>query len=122
MNYRIVEKNGVKYIEYVSVERQISSERDVLDLISISIENNIYILLLQVDAFSKDFINLKTGLAGMMLQKFINYHIKVAVILENEEKLNDRFKEMILEANKGSNFRTFKNIADAESWISKLSH
>jgi len=41
-------------------------------------------------------------------------------IIEDEEKLNERFKEMIMEANKGNHFRTFKNIADAEIWISKL--
>lgn len=28
---------------------------------------------------------------------------------------------MIMEANKGNDFRTFNNIRDAESWISKLS-
>ncbi|APQ98623.1 hypothetical protein RSJ3_1707 [Clostridium botulinum] len=56
----------------------------------------------------------------MVLQKFINYHIKVAVILENEEKFNDRFKEMIMESNKGNHSRTFKNIGDAEIWISNL--
>lgn len=32
MNYRVVEKNNKKYIECVSVERQICSEKDVLDL------------------------------------------------------------------------------------------
>jgi hypothetical protein len=53
----------------------------------------------------------------MVLQKFINYHVKVAIIMEDEENLNERFKEMILEANKGNHFRTFKSIDDAESWI-----
>lgn len=56
----------------------------------------------------------------MALQKFINYHVKVAVIIEDEEVYNYRFKEMIMEANKGNNFRTFKNIAEAERWILKL--
>ncbi|MFR1906061.1 MAG: DUF4180 domain-containing protein [Clostridium neonatale] len=68
----------------------------------------------------EDFFNIKTRLAGMALQKFINYHVKVAVIIEDEEVYNYRFKEMIMEANKGNNFRTFKNIAEAESWILKL--
>lgn len=120
MNYKVVEKNKKKYIECVSGERKLYSERDVLDFISICIENDVYTLVLYSDTFSEDFFNLKTGLAGMALQKFINYHIKVAVILENEEKFNDRFKEMIMESNKGNQFRTFKNIADAEIWISNL--
>ncbi|MFI8706016.1 DUF4180 domain-containing protein [Bacillus sp. NPDC077411] len=120
MNYRVMEKNNKKYIECVSVRRQICSEKDVLDFVGICAENDVYTLIFYVDAFSEDFFNLKTGLAGMMLQKFINYHIKVAVILENEEKLNNRFKEMIMEANKGNDFRTFKNMTDAENWISSL--
>ncbi|EPY2308010.1 DUF4180 domain-containing protein [Clostridium sporogenes] len=120
MNYRVVKKNNKKYIECISVEKQLSSERDVLDFIGICVENDIYKLVLHGDILSEAFFNLKTGLAGMVLQKFINYHIKVAVILENEEKFNDRFKEMIMESNKGNHFRIFKNIADAEIWISNL--
>lgn len=120
MNYRVVNKNNKKYIECISVERQLSSEQDVLDYISICMENELYTLMIDANVFSEDFFNLKTGLAGMVLQKFINYQIKVAIIIENEEKLNERFKEMILEANKGYNFRTFRNSADAEIWILNL--
>ncbi len=91
-----------------------------MNFIGICIENNVYTLIFYVDAFSEDLFNIKTCLAGMVLQKFINYYIKVAIILDNEEKFNDRFKEMLIEANKGNHFRTFKNISDAEIWISNL--
>lgn len=120
MNYRIIKKHNKKYIEFISLEKQLSSEQDILDIISICIENDAYIIILYVDTFSEDFFNLKTGLAGTILQKFINYHIKFAIILEDEEKVKGRFKEMIIESNKGNQFRTFKSIEDAEIWISKL--
>lgn len=121
MNYKIVNKNNNKYIEFASDLKKLSSEQDVVDCISICMENNIYTIMLHSNALSEDFFNLKTRLAGMALQKFINYHVKVAVIIEDEKMLNERFKEMIMEANKGNDFRAFKNIQDAESWISKLS-
>lgn len=120
MNYKVVNKNNYKYIEFVSDLSKLSSEQDVLDCISICMENGIYTIVLHSAVLSENFFNLKTGLAGMALQKFINYHVKAAVIIEDEEKLNERFKEMIMEANKGNNFRTFKNITDAETWISNL--
>lgn len=120
MNYKVVEKNNKKYIDCTLVDRKLCSEKDVLDFISICFENDIYILILYANTFCEDFFNLKTGLAGMALQKFINYQIKVAVILKDEDKFNERFKEMIYEANKGENFRTFRNIADAEIWISNI--
>ncbi|MDZ4975789.1 DUF4180 domain-containing protein, partial [Clostridium perfringens] len=87
---------------------------------SICMENDVYTIMLHSNVLSEDFFNLKTRLAGMALQKFINYHVKVAVIIEDEGRYNDRFKEMIMEAIKGNNFRTFNYIAEAEIWISKF--
>ena len=120
MNYRVVNKNNIKYIEFASEAWKLSSEQDVVDCISVCMENDIYTIMFTSNVLSEDFFNLKTRLAGMALQKFINYHVKVAVIIEDEEKLNDRFKEMIMESNKGNNFRTFKNVEEAENWIYKL--
>lgn len=117
MNYKVVTENNNKCIEFMPNKSKFSSERDVLDCISICMENDIYKVLLHSNVLSEDFFNLKTGLAGVTLQKFINYHVKSALIIENDEKLNVRFKEMILEANKGKDFRTFKNIDDAKTWI-----
>jgi hypothetical protein len=120
LNYRVVNKSNIKYIEFVSEAWKLSSEQDVVDCISICMENVVYTIMFPSNVLSEDFFNLKTRLAGMALQKFINYHVKVAVIIEDEERYNDRFKEMIMESNKGNNFRTFKNIGEAEIWISKL--
>lgn len=120
MNYRVVNRNNNKYIEFTSEVWKLSSEQDVVDCISICMENDVYTIMFHSNVLSEDFFNLKTRFAGMALQKFINYHVKVAVIIEDEERYNYRFKEMIMEANKGNNFRTFKNIVDAESWISNL--
>lgn len=117
MEYRVVNKNNNKYIEFSSDLKKLSSEQDVVDCISICMENDVYTIVLHSNVLSEDFFNLKTRLAGMALQKFINYHVKVAVIIEEVDKLNERFKEMIMEANKGSHFRTFRNIEDAEIWI-----
>ncbi|WP_160688445.1 DUF4180 domain-containing protein [Clostridium sp. C2-6-12] len=122
MNYRVVNKNNINYIEVISETWKLSSEQDVVDCISICMEKDVYTIIFPSNVLSEDFYNLKTKLAGMALQKFINYHVKVAVIIEDEVNYNDRFKEMIMEANKGSNFRTFKNIEEAEIWISKLRH
>ncbi len=120
MNYKIINKNNNKYIEFLPDFKKLSSEQDATHNISICMENDVYTIMIHSNLLSEDFFNLKTGLAGMSLQKFINYHVKVAIIIEEDKKLNDRFKEMIMEANKGNNFRTFSNTKDAEAWISKL--
>jgi PadR family transcriptional regulator, regulatory protein AphA len=96
------------------------SKQDALDLCVACIENNTNLLLLHAEILSDDFFKLKTGLAGQMLQKFVNFHVKVAVILPNEYKINGKFKELLAESNKGNDFRTFNNMAEAEKWLLNL--
>ncbi|MDZ4905247.1 DUF4180 domain-containing protein [Clostridium perfringens] len=113
MNYNIVEKIN----RYIEVKSPITCEADALDIIGLCISNDIQLLILRSEAITEEFINLKSGLAGMVLQKFMNYNIKVSAIIEDKNIINDRFAELIYELNKGNNFRVFNNIDDAESWI-----
>lgn len=113
MDYKIIEKMNKKYIE---IKQEILCESDVLDIIGICISNDIKMLVLREKAFSKEFINLKSGLAGIVLQKFMNYHIKVSAIID-KDKIEGRFKELVYELNKSSNFKVFNNSIDAENWI-----
>ncbi|MBU5308345.1 DUF4180 domain-containing protein [Clostridioides mangenotii] len=114
MNYKIVEKINKKYIE---VKKPFTCESDVLDVIGICISNDIKLLLLREEVFTEEFINLKQGLAGMVLQKFINYHIKVSATIEDISTIQGKFKELLNELNKSNDFRVFDNMKDAENWI-----
>ena len=120
MNYEVIKKENLVYIVCSNNEEPLRREEEATDYISKCWENDTNYLVFYDKALSDDFFNLKTRLAGMVLQKFMNYKIKVAVIIENEDRLNDRFREMILESNKGNDFRIFKDITEAENWILKL--
>ena len=113
MDYKIIEKMNKKYIE---INQVINTEEDVLEIIGICISNNTKLVILKEDAISDEFINLKSGLAGIALQKFINYHIKASAII-NKDKIEGRFKELVYELNKSNNFKVFDNSIDAENWI-----
>lgn len=108
MEYKINKK-------YIEVNEAITCESDVLDIISVCISNDIKLLMLREGALTEDFMNLRTGLAGVVLQKFMNYHIKVSAVIESE--IEGRFKELIYELNKTNNFRVFDSNIDAENWI-----
>ncbi|MCC3865214.1 DUF4180 domain-containing protein [Terrisporobacter petrolearius] len=114
MNYKIIDKTNTKYIE---VKQPVTCESDILDIIGICISNDIRLLLFKEETFTEEFFNLKLGLAGIALQKFINYNIKVSAIIEDNKKIDGRFGELIYELNRSNNFRVFNNIEDAENWI-----
>ena len=47
----------------------------------------------------------------------MNYNRKVSAIIEDENKIQGRFKELINELNKSITFRVFNNFKKAENWI-----
>lgn len=117
MDYQVVEVETKKYIECVPDGRPIASERDVLDLLAACGENDTNLLMIQGEALSDDFFTLGTGLAGMVLQKLVNYHIKAALVVTDDRSGRGRFREFAIEANRGRDFRIFDNKEAAEEWL-----
>ena len=115
MKYRVIDKNYKNYI--ICDETKIDSEQDILDIMSACFGEGICSLIIDGNTLSEEFYDLKTKLLGMALQKFVNYNIKVAFIIEKERALSDRFKELVLEINKGANFRVCNTIEDGENWL-----
>lgn len=117
MKYSVIRKNDKSYIMYNEIDETISSEQDVMDIISACFGEGISLVLIDGNAIADEFYDLKTKLLGMALQKFINYKIRVAFIIDGERTLSDRFKELVLEINKGTNFRACNSIESAEKWL-----
>lgn len=63
-------------------------------LLTTSVANAV---ILEGNTLSDDFVKLRTGLAGAVLQKFGNYNIKVAVVIQDDQNFPARFKEMVAE-------------------------
>lgn len=119
MNYQIRETENKKYIELMSAAEPISSENYALDLIGLCWEHNTNAIMIHYNSLSEDFFKLKTRLAGNVIQKFINYGIKVAIIAPNDIIQKDRFREMAIETNKGNHFRLYESKEEAEKWLLK---
>ncbi len=53
---------------------------------------------------AEDFFILSTGAAGEILQKFINYHVKVAIWGDYSRYTSKPLKDFIYESNNGRDF------------------
>jgi hypothetical protein len=73
--------------------------------------------LLYASNIADDFFDLRTRFAGLVLQKFMNYQAKVAIILPLGTRTSRRFKEFTDEANRGQSMRFFTESAAAENWL-----
>ncbi len=117
MEYRLISHSLNPYLDCVPGEEKLASERDALDLIAACVENGTNRIMLHAENLTDDFYHLRTGLAGEILQKFSNYWIKAAAVLTPELVDQGRFREMVLEANRGNQFRVFFDTEAAEKWL-----
>lgn len=94
----------------------IQQEEDAVALVAVCGEHSAERLLLYAGNLPESFFDLKSGVAGAILQKFTNYHLKVALVIPSD-LVQGRFKEYILEANRGNQFRAFEEKNKAEIWL-----
>lgn len=92
--------NDIKIAEVIADEILIQSAQDGLDLMG-----NIYYqgfdkVILYEKNITPDFFDLKTKIAGEILQKFSNYRIGLAVVGDFSKYESKSMKDFIFESNK----------------------
>ena len=75
-------------------------------------------IAIQKSSVSEDFFVLSTGVAGEILQKFVNYHTRLAIIGEYSHYTSKALQDFIYESNQGSHIFF---AANEQSAIDKLS-
>jgi len=116
MQFQVQAKGQTIYLEGIAGQPLIQQERDALDMIAICGEYESQRLLLHTENLPDSFFDLNTGCAGHILQKFMNYQVKVADVLP-VTVMRGRFGEMALETNRNQYFRVFHSREDAETWL-----
>ena len=69
---------------------------------SVKYETNCSKIAINKKAIIEDFFILSTGIAGEILQKFVNYQIKFAIIGDYSKYTSKPLKDLIYESNKGN--------------------
>lgn len=116
MKYRTVQYENGKYIA-IDPDTVIHTERDAMDVVSACYEADVSRVMLQGDSLPDEFFRLGTGLAGAVLQKFANYHVRVAVVMTDGRRIVGKFKELLAELNTGNDFRIYAVASEAEKWL-----
>lgn len=114
MGFEVLERGKVAVLERVTPLERAS---DALDLIGACMEHRSSRVLVEAHNFAPAFFDLGTGLAGELLQKLANYHVRLAGVFPSQEGYTERFREFLLEAKRGHNFRVFTSRGDAEAWL-----
>lgn len=106
-------------IQIKSSEILIEKPQDALDLITMAkYEHQANAIIINKEQITEEFFDLKTGLAGDILQKFTSYQTKIAIIGDFTTYQSKAFHDFIRESNEGQFFFFLSTIQEA---IQKLS-
>ncbi len=105
MNIEHLKENGID-IAVVSGEGMIISDtQSALDLaMTVKYETGAERIVIDKNVICEDFFILSTGMAGEILQKFMNYQVKVAIYGDYSHYTSKPLKDFIYESNRGKNF------------------
>lgn len=102
MKTRIEKVNSIACAVLSSEEVVITDVQTALDfMVTIKYETGCDRIALNKEAIIDSFFVLSTGMAGEILQKFINYHVKLAIVGDFSKYTSKPLKDFIYESNKG---------------------
>ncbi len=105
MNIEMIKVNGTDIAVVSSDEKLIVDAQTALDLaMTVKYESGAEKIVIDKNLICGDFFILSTGLAGEILQKFMNYHVKVAVYGDYSHYTSKPLKDFIYESNNGKDF------------------
>ncbi|MCX7745978.1 MAG: DUF4180 domain-containing protein [Clostridia bacterium] len=119
MKINIIKENNIEIAVTQSNEILITDVQSALDFMAtLKYETGCDRIILNKSAICEDFFNLRTKLAGEILQKFVTYHVKLAIVGDFSQYTSESLKDFIYECNKGKDIFFLANEKQA---VEKLS-
>lgn len=119
MKISTIKENDKGIAIIYSNEILITDVQSALDfMMTVQYETGCNRMILNKSAICEDFFHLSTRLAGEILQKFITYHVKIAIVGDFSNYTSKSLKDFIYESNKGKDIFF---LPDEKQAIEKLS-
>lgn len=114
MNFTKVEKNGITCAVVQSSEKVITDVQSSLDLLmTAKYEAGTKNIAIDKKLILEDFFILSTGLAGEILQKYVNYGGRIAIYGDFSHYTSKPLKDFIYESNRGKDVFFVKTEVEA---------
>jgi len=113
-------RNNVSVIaELDSLNTEICTELDALDLMAEAGQLGANKIIIRKSNICKEFFDLKTGIAGAILQKFSNYRMQLAIVGDFSEFKSKSLTHFIYESNRTGRIFFTDTINEAIRKLSK---
>jgi hypothetical protein len=111
--------NDTKIAEVNSEEIVISRSSDALDLLGNLYYQGFDKIMIHEKNITAEFFDLKSGMAGEILQKFSNYRVRLAIVGDFSKYTSKSLRDFIFESNKGRHISFVASAAEALKILSE---
>lgn len=105
MQIEQIKNNGIDIALITAQEPVITDTQSALDLaMSVKYETGASRIAVSKDLVCGEFFILSSGVAGEILQKYMNYHVKMAIYGDYSHYTSKPLRDFIYESNRGKDF------------------
>ena len=97
----------------------LGSADDAVDILGNASYVNCMKVIIHADSFAAGFFDLRTGLAGEILQKFSNYRMRLAIVGDFSRLKSRSWRDFIRESNRGRTVCFVATVAEAVAVLKK---
>lgn len=121
MKLKQLERNGEIITQVETEETLITDVQSALDLMAtVRYETGADRMILPKVALDERFFVLSSGLAGDILQKFVNYQLKIAIVGDYSGYNSKPLRDFIYESNNGSHVFFVATVEEALEKLSRV--
>jgi hypothetical protein len=116
MSAKLHEIAGQRVLE-IGAETRIKSESDAAAIVGDALGQRADWVVVSVSNLSAEFFQLRSGLAGTIVQKFVNYGCRLAIIgdVSSHIAASTAFRDFVIEANRGKHLWFLPTVAEFEA-------
>ncbi|WP_433724189.1 DUF4180 domain-containing protein [Actinoplanes sp. CA-051413] len=121
MTDRLEQRNGVPVLVCAADGPAVETEQDALDLIGATYAGA-DVVALPAGRLPERFFTLGTGLAGAIMQKFVNYRVRLAVVGDISAHLaaSSALRALVHESNRGGQIWFVADLDELDAHLSPV--
>jgi hypothetical protein len=103
MTSRSYDLHGLRVLECAPEGERLRTDRDAADLVGAAFEHHAALIVIRVESLDEDFFRLKTRVAGEIIQKLVNYRLRLAIVGDISQYLaeSSSLRAFVNESNRG---------------------
>jgi hypothetical protein len=114
----VIERRGVPVLLCDPDGPTIADPQDALDVIG-SAFSRAEVVAVPADRFDERFFQLRSGLAGEIMQKFVNYRMRLAVVgdISAHVESSSALRDLVTESNRGRHIWFVRDLDELDTYL-----